>query len=359
VKLLRSSLVRSFLPAFLGGVLFFVLILELAELLPNIPRYVNSEASISQVSLVALYHAPKCVSYAIPISLLFAVSYTLGSLYARNELIAIFTSGVSIRWLMTPMLGIGLILSLLSFQFEDSVVIASTRLKNKKSQEILRQSVNRSNTNFTVLGRGGAVVYSVYYYNDQDQSLQNVTVVERDPQGRFLYKLVADRARYIQGAWTFERAQLYRWTEDGRFLKDEYRPSFRRAELNDPPEKFRKLGRGIDEMTVREAKEDLEQRKQSGYPSNADYAEYYRRFAFSLTPLIVMLISAYIGGRFKKNILIMSLVSSLIISVFYYVTQMVSMIFAKLGYLPPMVGAWIPSIVFLMIGGALSILAKT
>jgi lipopolysaccharide export system permease protein len=55
---------------------------------------------------------------------------------------------------------------------------------------------------------------------------------------------------------------------------------------------------------------------------------------------MVAFISSAVGGRFRKNILLMSLLTSLVFSVVYYVTQMVSVIFAKLGLIPPLAGAW-------------------
>ena len=80
--------------------------------------------------------------------------------------------------------------------------------------------------------------------------------------------------------------------------------------------------------------------KKAGLPFREQLTEYYRRFSFALTPFIVSIVSSALGGRFKKNILLMSLVVSLVISVGYYVLQMVSVLFAKLGYISPLVGAW-------------------
>jgi lipopolysaccharide export system permease protein len=65
------------------------------------------------------------------------------------------------------------------------------------------------------------------------------------------------------------------------------------------------------------------------------------------------------GGRFRKNILLMSLLTSLGAAVLFYVSEMITMMMAKLGYIPPFVGAWFPVMMFIVVGGLLLRSAKT
>jgi lipopolysaccharide export system permease protein len=331
----------------------------LADILPNLPRYIGVDASLLDVLKMTLYYFPQCIAYATPISLLFAVSYALGNLYAKNELVAIFNSGVSIRSFVLPLAAVGILLSIASFFFQDRVVIESTRLKNAVYQKVFKLSKNRSNANVIVQADEGRAVYQAYYYNDDDKSLQNLTVVLRDAEGRFLMKVQAEKAVWEDSAWTFSKARLFRWSANGEDLTEDFLASYRDPGLNEDPGAFRRAGKGIEEMRAREAKAYLEQRTKAGFPSAGEYADYYRRFAFSLTPFIVILLSSSLGGRFRKNILLASLVSSLLFSVVYYVTQMMTMLFAKLGYLPPALGAWIPFAAFSILGAFLAMKART
>jgi lipopolysaccharide export system permease protein len=75
--------------------------------------------------------------------------------------------------------------------------------------------------------------------------------------------------------------------------------------------------------------------------------------------MIVMILSISMGGRFKKNILLMSLLSSLSSAVIFYVMEMITMMMAKLAYIPVIVGAWFPVLVFILIGLLLLKGAKT
>jgi lipopolysaccharide export system permease protein len=72
-----------------------------------------------------------------------------------------------------------------------------------------------------------------------------------------------------------------------------------------------------------------------------------------------MILSISMGGRFRKNILLMSLLASLSAAVVFYVIEMITMMMARLGYIPPIVGAWFPVVVFIVLGVWLLRGAKT
>ena len=88
------------------------------------------------------------------------------------------------------------------------------------------------------------------------------------------------------------------------------------------------------------AKAWIETLRKAGLPYREALTEYYKRFSFTFTPLIVALISISFTGKFRKNVLLMSLLSSMMIAAGYYILQMVLMLFAKMGYIPPLAGAW-------------------
>ncbi len=70
-------------------------------------------------------------------------------------------------------------------------------------------------------------------------------------------------------------------------------------------------------------------------------------------------IASSLGSAFKKNILLMSLLSALVISVGFYVAQMVTAILSKNGVIPPLAGAWTPFSLFLVLGFMLFRTART
>jgi lipopolysaccharide export system permease protein len=91
----------------------------------------------------------------------------------------------------------------------------------------------------------------------------------------------------------------------------------------------------------------------------AALTDYYRKYSFAGTLFIVALIAGSLGSTFRKNILLMSLLASLVISVAFYVAQMVTAILAKSGLINPFTGAWAPFALFLLVGFMLFRTART
>ena len=119
-------------------------------------------------------------------------------------------------------------------------------------------------------------------------------------------------------------------------------------ELTEPPETFRRNTTSVDELEASEARSYLQNLRKAGLPFAEQMSNYYKRYSFPFTIFIVLFFSISLGGRFKKNILLMSLLLSLSIAVLYYVLQMVSMLFAKWEYISPLIGAWFPVLFFIV-----------
>ena len=133
----------------------------------------------SRSAAIAMLYTPKCVAYSLPIAFLFAVSFTLGQLYARGELAAILGSGVSLYRLVAPFLALGVLLSAASFFFEDAIVIPTFRQRNAAWSAAVKAVTSLSQANVTVASPDQREVYQADYYNDAQRRLTGLTVIVR------------------------------------------------------------------------------------------------------------------------------------------------------------------------------------
>ena len=97
-------MLRKFFSIFFGAMVFVVLILCIMDLLINLWNYMSKGVPWSVVGKIIYYYVPKTVWYAVPISMLFATAYMLSDFYAKNELLAIFASGISLFKFSFPLL---------------------------------------------------------------------------------------------------------------------------------------------------------------------------------------------------------------------------------------------------------------
>jgi lipopolysaccharide export system permease protein len=352
---LDRYILKQFFPIFMVIVSMFIMLMELADLFANLWRYLNYDVAAKDIFKVSLFFLPKSFSYAMPIGLLFAGAYTLGDLYKRNELTSVFASGIPFWRFSMPLTLIGMIASIFMFFFEDVLVVPTLKMKNDLSRTLLRQSTRENNSDIVIKARGGDLIYSVDYYDVNNTSLNGVSVIEHGEGGQFKSLVRAPRATWNGEYWVFSNALIYQWEND--FLRSSPLPDT--DIYRERPDTFRRNAVNVEDLSAREAALLIDDLRIAGLPFITALADYYHRFSFPAVSFVVMVLSISMGGRFKKNILLMSLISSLGAAVLFYIMDMLTMMMAKLEYIPPIVGAWFPVLIFVIVGAVLLSTART
>jgi len=352
---LDKYLIRQFFPIFLIAISMFVFLLLLIDLFSNLVRYLNNEVPFLTIMRITVYYIPKSMSYAMPISLLFAAAYTLGDLYARNELTTIFSSGIPFWRFSISLVAVGLLASIFSFFLDDAVVIPTLKIKNDLSKTALKQYVSVKNSDIVIKANDGRLLYSVDFYDYEKLILNGVSIIEIDDKGRFVSQIRSPSAEWKETYWEFRDAVIYSYEND--ILR--IRPLINNMSYNEPPDMFRRHAVNVEDLSAKEAGLLVNDLRSAGLPFIRAQANYYHRYSFAATSLIVMILSISMGGRFRKNILLMSLFASLAVAVVYYIAEMLSMTLAGLNYISPVVGAWFPVFLFIFLGLILVRGAKT
>jgi len=360
VNTLHRMILKMFAVVFLITLLFFILILELVDIFANIWHYMDNNVSWGNILLVVFYYLPKCISYSIPVSMLFAISFTMGSLYANNELIAVFNSGISLIRLVTPFLLLGLIVSVGIFFFEDQVVPNSVQAKRQLEEVLLkRQTATYNRSNFSFRNEETHTVFKVDFYDDARQTMKGILLIRKDDNRKFEMSIKATKAEWNGHNWVLYNCQVYSWNKGGDLIVEKDQPQYDAEDMQQEPRTFRESGAEIAEMDMITAAKWIDDLKKAGLPYVKALTDFYNKFSYALRTLVVVVLASSLGGAFKKNILLMSLLSSLIASVLFFVFQMVSNALAQNGFLPPFAGAFIPFVVFLLLGAMLFRRART
>ena len=356
MKILQRYLLQLFFPVFVITILFFILLLQLGDLFLNLAQYLQNHVHFVTLLRVMYLYLPKCISFAMPLSVLFASSYTMGNMYAKNELTSIFASGMPLAVLVAPLVLCGFLLSIGMFYFEDRILIRFQRQKIALVNSILEPQQNLNSSDVVILSDSGKVVYFADYYDDSQKELSNVLIVLRSESGDVSTVIKGSFARWQDDHWKVIDKSVYTFTAENDVL---YQDSIDESVFSEQPETFQRNITSIDEMTIAQAKLFIDNLTKMGLPYHEYLSQYYRRFSFPFTAFIVLFFSVSVGGRFKKNILLMSLLFSLALAILYYVTEMMTMLFAKWEYISPLAGAFLPFLLFTVLSVAMLRIART
>ncbi len=350
-------LLKKFFLVFLASMLFFVLVLCLTDLLLNIWGYISRNAPAKVILKISLYYVPKAVWYSVPVAVLFAVSYTLSSLYSRNELLAIFASGISLLRFSFPLFIVSILMSFGMFFFEDKVVVPTYSKKVSMQKAYMNISNAKNSDKIVIMAEEGNIIYKADFYDDNVRRLYSLYVMFRDKNKNFQSLVYADSASWQNDHWMLSSPFEY------KVKNDEVLPVPFEADLSlrlvEPPETFRNNVISVEEVTAKEAREYIEHLEKAGLPSAEAKSVYYKKYSFPFVVCIVVFLAVGLSGKTKKNILLVSLASCASSVVLFYITQMLTMLMAKFGALPPLLGAWSPVVLFIFLSGVLLHYART
>lgn len=333
---LHRYLLGQFSFLFFLALVFFLFSIVLSDLLINLSKLAPLGIGLGDILRLSVLYLPQALSWSLSPALLFAVSFALGSFYSHNELVVIFGSGISLGRFTLPLFLIGVLASVFLFFWNDRGVIGAETQRQELNRSLQGQS-SKNNNNVALLADGGRLLYSAAFYNDQTHTLTGVILVWKDAQGRFVRRLDAEWADWAQDRWLLHKVKTYDSAEDKVVYR--YDEQWSDPTLADPPESFQRKNVEMNELTFEQALKYVETLRRGGLPSAEAETDALQRISFSFSPFVVIWISAAIGGRFRKNVLLMSLLISLLVSAGYIILQMVFGLFSKTGVLPPWVGA--------------------
>lgn len=340
-------MLKKFIAIFFGSMIFSVLILSLTDLLLNIWGYVSKGVPSLTIFQIMLYYIPKAAWYSVPIAMLFATAYMLSDLYAKNELLAVFACGISLFRFTLPLVILSVFMSVGLFVFNDAVVVKSYEKKMTLQNKVLENEQQYDNTNVVVMSEGGKIIYKAEYFDSHFERLYSLYVLYRNNDRSFDGLIYAESAAWVSDHWELSNASFYKQDGNGYHIYSvDYDHLFR---LMEPPETFRRNSINVEEVTAAEAKQYILQLEKSGLPSNEAKAEYYKKYAFSFVVLVVVLLAIGLSGKTRKNVLIVSLALSITAVVLFYVMQMITMLMARFGTIPPVFGEWFPVVFFVCI----------
>ena len=352
-------LYKKIIPLYLGAMFFFSLVLNLVDLFMNIANYLQNNCLVKDILTVMLYYAPKTIWYAVPVAMLFSVSYTLSDMYATNELEALFASGVSLFRFTYPALILSILFSFGLYFFENHLVVWTYEKKILLQEELLNNKVSGNNAEVIVISDNGRVIYKVRKYTESQKRIQNAYFVFRNDNKELEAVIYANVGKWNQeeGLWKLEGATQY--VKEGESLVIRPLDSAFTNRLTESYEIFRKSVVDVQSVNAKDAKVYIDHLKKAGLPYQEQLSEYYKKFSFPFIVFLVVFLSIGLTGKTKKNVLIISLASCISATVLFYVLMMVTMILAKHGYISSFMGAFFPVFFFSITSAVLLKFSRT
>jgi lipopolysaccharide export system permease protein len=313
---------------------------------------------------------PEFLVMVLPITLLLAMLYALTNHTRHNELTAMRAAGISLWRICAPYFVVGCILSVILFGLNELVVPHSIdwaeQIKTRYVPDPDDLNAKTEFDNFGFINSRGQRAWFISEYFLKTHEMLKPKVSWRLPDNS-IQVLHADRAIRTNGVWTFFNAAEYSQTGTGAPLV----PTLQTNELAMP--QFDETPRQIQSEIKMSASESIRNSRRADIPL-ADIFAYLNlhpnpspeksaqlftklqgRLSMPWTCLVVVFVAIPFGAASGRRNLFVGVAGSIFICFAYFVIQQFAMPLGAHGYLPPWLAAWLPNMVFGVLGLALMV----
>ncbi len=136
-KTLFIYIAREMLLYFLICFLFFFLIFFVNQILLMAEEILSKKAPFRDVALLIIYSLPAIIATSAPFSALVGTLMAMGRLVSDREILSMNALGVSLRFILVPVLAVGVLISIASFLTNDILLPIGTIRFNRLYRKIL------------------------------------------------------------------------------------------------------------------------------------------------------------------------------------------------------------------------------
>lgn len=350
-RTLDRYIFRELLVPFVVGTASVVLMF-LANLLMGYSDYLfRKEISWAAVGQLLLFSIPATLQLTLPVGTTIAVSLAISRLVRESELTAMRAAGIPIRRVLLSVGVAGLLIASGSFYLVNRVTPV-TQAKFKDTLRKVLMSAEAIGVRSNVLlkfdeGRYHVSIGSIQKSGKNEILMNNVLVFHQPKQGEY-WVAIANSAFYKEGLITLTSPQLWRF--EGKELisfevKNEHVISQRVGMdefFGDPLPEEQTLSQLRSTATTLRARGVLDEAR------NYE-VEYQNRFAIPFSCLVFALVAPVFALRFARGGAFVGVMLSIILVFAYYNLWIITaQVLAKKGILPPVVGCWLPNVLFLL-----------
>jgi lipopolysaccharide export system permease protein len=355
MKILDRYILWKFLGTFVFIMLLLLSITIVIDLEEKIDAFVTNHVALKIIVFqYYVYFIPYITSLIGPFFILVAVIFFTSQLAGRSEIVAILNSGTSFYRFLYPYF-IGATILAAIFYYGNNYFVP---FANKKRIEFENKYVSKPpegiRFNFHRTIAPGTIIY-IENYKPSDGSGFKFSI-DKFENGKLVYKLRSDKIDWnkVTQRWKVSNYYIRQLGDNGDQITTG-------AEMDTvfpfKPEDFVFTESKKEVMTSPELKEYIAYMYKGGQPDIEFYeVELYRRTSSCFSIYILTLIGVSVASRKVRGGLGWHIVLGIGLSALYEVIMKFTITFSTNASLPPVLGVWIPNLLYA--GLALYLLKK-
>ncbi|HMO40770.1 MAG TPA: LptF/LptG family permease [Saprospiraceae bacterium] len=348
LKTLDRYILRKFLTTFFFTVLIFTMIAVVIDFSEKVQKFLDEPITAREI---LLEYYPNFILFIAsllwPLFTLIAVIFFTSRMASNSEIISIFNAGVSYRRFMRPYMVGAVLIALMNLAGNHYVVPMGNKTMLKVVYTYIDKNANKGQTQNVHLFLSPETKVFIEFFRPRDTTARNFRIEHFENQ-RLTSLLKAESGRWIgaEEKWQLSNYEIHIFNEEqeelivgrGRTID---------TVLNLRPSDFVDYKDQHSMMITSELKSYIALQKQRGVGNTKRYeVELYRRTADAVTIFILTIIGMSIASRKVRGGIGLQLAIGIGLGAIFVFLARFSIVFATGQIVPPIVGIWMPNLIF-------------
>src|SRR5881396_2480938 len=348
IRTLDRYLVRDWLRVFLVTLLGFPILVIVIDLTDKLDRYMGRGIAPQVVAYSYVFDLPEKMFLVLPVAVLFATVFTVGSLGRHSELTAAKASGISFHRLVRPLFAAAGAAFIAGLLLGEVAPVATSRRLELLGEKAIRSTSSRYNFVYRA-DRGW--VYAIRALELRTREMTDL-MLEREGTGAAYPTIVlaAQRAVYgdsgkVRPRWNMVRGTLryLAGNEPGGETAFEF-DSMQTRTMTERPVDLLAEPKAPDEMRYAELRRYIDALTRSGSNAKKLQVELALKIAIPFICLLIALFGAPLAISSPKSGAAWGVAASLATTFIVLLMFQLAKAVGAGGVLPPALAAWTPNI---------------
>jgi lipopolysaccharide export system permease protein len=350
IGIIDRYIVRKFLGTFFFAMLLIIVITVVFDISEKIDDFIEKKAPFKAIIFdYYLNFIPYFVSLFISLFIFISVIFFTSKMAYQSEIIAILSSGISFQRFLYPYFIGACILALFSFVINDVIMPPANKHRLEFEDQYVKSPVVYLERNVHKQVEPGLFVYLESFSNSSETAYR--FSLERYKGERMVSKL-----KSAQAVWNKEKDK---WTISNYYIRDIDSLGHETLRtgasidttLNLDPSEFKRRNNFMETMNIAQLKDFIDNLKMQGADNVKMFVlELNKRVAFPFSTFILTLIGVSLSTRKVRGGIGIHIAIGIAISFLYILFMQFSSEFATKGNLHPVLAAWVPNIIFGIVG---------
>jgi lipopolysaccharide export system permease protein len=318
----------------------------IVEFFNKADNFMEAGLPISRLLRYLQLRLPQIITQITPVGILLAILIAFGLMNRNYEIIALKSGGVSVYYLLRPVLTIAVFLSILLFCLSEIIVPITISKANKIWLMEVKNKPTMTSKQKNIWIKGHRAIYFIQYFNPQNRSISGVILNFFDNEFKLAKRVDANRGLYVKDKWVFYDSMeqvLERETEI-------YSVQFHAQKVEDVdflPEDLMRAFKKSEEMNIAELFRYIQEVESEGYDATTFRVDFHARFAYPVLTIIVCIMGIGIAVKRKsREGPSVSIAFGALLVFVYWVFHSFCLSLGYGGMLPPVISAWISNLIF-------------